>query len=144
MKPLGYTQEQWDAIWASTDGQRFRDALTLMWRAFPPNKDPHEHDFQTFFWGLRNLMPRFGVDIVIAGIERAAAVSDKYRPSTGMISAHAERVAEQTWEHERKKRALPEKPFVPMTPEQHAEIKELIRRMPRGPVPQALGRAVGR
>jgi hypothetical protein len=117
------TKENWAQLWASEDGKKFRVALALMFVTCPPNTAPAESDYRAYYWELRDIAARKrGADQLVNGMERAGRTADKFRPSAGSVRAHAyESNPEPT-------RALPAKPFVPMTDAQLDEMRADIKR----------------
>ena len=122
-------QADWDALWKTETGKKFRLNLALLFIAYPPNKPPEEMDYRAY-WGPLASMMRWpgGVDNVVEGMVRAAAVGDKFRPSPGSIRA----CALASLPDPGAKRALPAKtiePFDPLTDPELCKLREVFTRL---------------
>lgn len=114
---------EWKQIFDSPEGKQFKQALAYMFVSTSPNLPPEEAHYRSYWWNLRDVIAKRGLDLVIEGMEGAGRIADKFRPSAGSIRAHAERAAEKRGPYWGQKQ-LPERPFQPLTEEQLAEVRE--------------------
>jgi len=115
-------QAQWDALWKTEDGKKFRLNLALMFIGYPPNKAPEEMDYRAYWLPLASMM-RWpgGVDNVVEGMVRAGAVGDKFRPSPGSIRACALASLPDPGAH----KALPPKQWEKCDPREVPELAKM-------------------
>jgi hypothetical protein len=145
-KKVGQAESEWKALWETSDGRAFKSALALMFTQCRPNTVPSEADARAYWLKVRHIVEEWGLGPVVEGFDKASSstAADEWRPSAGMVLAQTLKAAARYAEKWLASRALPAKKYEPPTPEQLAEIREDIKRMPRGPVLAVLKTAVGR
>jgi hypothetical protein len=129
-KPMP-TETEWNAIWATDVGKKFRAFFALFWTRYPPNKPPEEPDYRTYWLPLRSMLRwPSGIDAVVRGMEQASQVGGNWRPSAGSIRA----CALASLPDPGAQRALPARriePCDPLTVPELAQMREGFSRMNR-------------